>query len=74
MYWKNKNFTVKYFAYDALYSLRKKDGRFPKIRLLKYIISASVCPNFYFSFIRLFLSLIKKIYAHTIGFFARILL
>jgi glycosyltransferase involved in cell wall biosynthesis len=73
-YWKNKNFTVKYFAYDALYSLRKKDGRFPKIRLLKYIVSASVCPNFYFSFIRLFLSLIEKIYAHTIGFFARILL
>ena len=61
IYWKNKNFTVKYFAYDALYSLKNRNSRFPRIRLLKYIVSASDCPNFYLSFIRLMLSPLKRI-------------
>jgi hypothetical protein len=72
-YWKNKNSTVKYFAYDALYSLSRRSNQSPKIRLSKYIVSVSACPNFYFSFIRLTLSVIKRIYMHTMGFFAKIL-
>jgi glycosyltransferase involved in cell wall biosynthesis len=61
-YWKNKNFTVKYFAYDALYSFRKRGGRFPNIKLFKYLVSASGCPNFYFSFIRLMFSITRKFF------------
>jgi glycosyltransferase involved in cell wall biosynthesis len=72
-YWKNKNSTAKYFAYDALYSLSKKSGQHPKIRLFKYIVSVSACPNFYFSFIKLIPSLIKKIYTHALGLFARLI-
>ena len=60
MYWKNKNFTVKYFAYDAIYSLRKRSDRFPKIKLLQYVGAACIFPNFYFSFIDLIVSFINK--------------
>jgi glycosyltransferase involved in cell wall biosynthesis len=72
VYWRNKNFTVKYFAYDALYSLRNRGGQFPKINVLSYLVSASIYPNFYLSFIRLLLFIIKKCIKQIINSFDRL--
>ena len=71
-YWKNKNHTVKYFAYDALYSLRNREGRYPKIKLFKYFVSAFSCINFYISFLKLFLSLLNKFSRYIVELFDRI--
>jgi glycosyltransferase involved in cell wall biosynthesis len=60
-YLKNKNATVKYFAYDAIYYLRNKNSDFPKIDLKCYVLSALIYPNFYFSFVRKLLSLLKGV-------------
>jgi glycosyltransferase involved in cell wall biosynthesis len=72
-YWKNKNSTVKHFAYDAMYSISKKNDQSPKIRLSRYIVYASTCPNFYFSFIKLILYPLKKMYKYTLALIATLL-
>lgn len=59
-YLKNLNATVKHFAYDAIYYLQNRHNNFPKIDLKFYVLKALICPNFYLSFVRKLLSLLKR--------------
>lgn len=52
LYSKNKNATYKYFFYDLLYYLRKKDSTWPTFSISKYIVNGLMCPNLYFSLLR----------------------
>jgi glycosyltransferase involved in cell wall biosynthesis len=62
MYFKNKNATLKYFSFDLMYYLSKKDARWPELKISRYIRSGILCPNLYISLLRLIGGKIRRIF------------
>ncbi len=62
MYYKNKNATLKYFGFDLMYYLLKKDARWPELKIYKYIRGGILCPNLYISLLRFIVGKIRRIF------------
>ena len=62
IYFKNKNATFKYFSFDLMYYLAKRDNRWPGLKITTYIRSGILCPNLYISLLRLIAGKLRRIF------------
>jgi hypothetical protein len=62
IYFKNKNATFKYFGFDLMYCLAKRDTRWPGLKIATYIRSGILCPNLYISLLRLIAGKLRRIF------------
>jgi hypothetical protein len=66
---RNKNSTVKHFAFDWIYYLQNRDNSFPKIVLSRYLLPNLILPNLYISVARLVLGRFSRLIRRFLSLF-----